>query len=64
MEKMPLGFASEFDDWRYEKIMLNSKLFGITGGDSNRTVDVCGECHLQVVEGDHLFELPREFLRH
>ncbi|MDA0230334.1 MAG: cytochrome P460 family protein [Proteobacteria bacterium] len=63
MEKMPPGFAPRFGDWRYAMIMPNGKLFGTTGGDGNRAVEFCGECHLQVAERDHLFELPEEFLR-
>ena len=43
--------------------MPNGKLFGMTGGGGNRAVDFCGECHLQVVERDHLFELPEEFVQ-
>ena len=39
------------------------KLFGMTGGDGSRAVDFCGECHLQVAERDHLFELPEEYLQ-
>ena len=63
MEKMPPGFAPEFGNWRYAMIMPNGKLFGMTGGDGNRAVEFCGECHLQVAERDHLFELPEEFVR-
>ena len=63
MEKMPAGFAPDFGDWRYIMIMPNGKLFGMTGGEGNRAVAFCGECHLQVAEQDHLFELPEEFLR-
>ena len=63
MEKMPPGFAPEFGNWRYAMIMPNGKLFGMTGGDGNRAVEFCGECHLQVAERDHLFELPVEFVR-
>ena len=63
MEKMPPGFAPDFGDWRYAMIMPNGKLFGITGGQGNRAVEFCGECHLQVSERDHLFELPAEYLK-
>jgi len=63
MEKMPPGFAPKFGDWRYAMIMPNGKLFGMTGGDGNRAVEFCGECHLQVAERDYLFELPEEFVR-
>ena len=63
MEKMPPGFAPKFGHWRYAMIMPNGKLLGMTGGDGNRAVEFCGECHLQVAERDHLFELPEEFVR-
>ncbi len=63
MEKMPPGFAPDFGDWRYSIIMPNGKLFDITGGPGNRAVEFCGECHLQVAERDHLFELPQEYLK-
>jgi len=63
MEKMAPGFAPDFGDWRYTMIMPNGKLFGMTGGPGNRAVAFCGECHLQVAERDHLFELPEEYLR-
>ena len=62
MEKMPAGFAPNFGDWRYTMIMPNGKLFGMTGGTGNRSVEFCGECHLQVAPRDHLFELPEEYL--
>ena len=63
MEKMPAGFAPEFSDWRYTMIMPNGKLFGMTSGAGNRAVKFCAECHLQVAERDHLFELPEKYLR-
>jgi len=63
MEKMPAGFAPDFGDWRYSMIMPNGKLFGETGGDGNRAVAFCGECHVQAAELDHLFELPEEYLK-
>lgn len=33
------------------------------GDDGNRAVEFCGECHLQLAERDHLFELPEKFIR-
>jgi hypothetical protein len=63
MEKMPPGFAPEFGDWRYSMIMPNGKLFGITDGDGSRAVKFCAECHIQVADRDHLFELPEEYLQ-
>ncbi len=33
-----------------------------SGGPGSRAGAFCGECHLQVVEHDHLFELPQEYL--
>jgi hypothetical protein len=63
MEKMPPGFAPDFGDWRYTMIMPNGKLFGMTGGTGSRSVEFCGECHLQVAPRDHLFELPEKYLR-
>ncbi|MEE8171942.1 MAG: cytochrome P460 family protein [Alphaproteobacteria bacterium] len=63
MEKMSPGFAPDFGDWRYTMIMPNGKLFGMSGGAGSRAVEFCGECHLQVAERDHLFELPEEYLR-
>ena len=36
---------------------------GMTGSAGNRAVKFCAECHLQVAERDHLFELPEKYLR-
>ena len=44
-------------------IMPNGKLFGEIGGEGNRAVHFCGQCHIQVAARDHLFELPKEFLK-
>ena len=69
MEKMPPGFAPEFgngagDGNRATANDLHAqRQGGMTGGDGNRAVEFCGECHLQVAERDHLFELPEEFVR-
>jgi hypothetical protein len=63
MEKMPPGFAPEFGDWRYSMIMPSGKLFGETGGEGNRAVRFCGECHAQAAGRDHLFDPPEDYLK-
>ena len=63
MEKMPPGRAPELGDWCYAMIMPNGKLLGMTGGGGNWAVGVCGASHLQLLERDHLFKLPENFVR-
>ena len=63
MEKMLPGLAPKLGDWCYAMISPMVSMLGMTGGGGNWAVGVCGASHLQLLERDHLFKLPENFVR-
>ncbi len=62
MEKMPVGFNSGSDDWRYAMIMPDGSVFGETKGAGGQKVAFCVGCHMAVsAETDSMFFLPEDY---
>ena len=60
MEKMPAGFNTESQNWRYTLIMPGGKVVGTTKGKGDKNVNFCIGCHV-VTDTDSLYFLPEEY---
>lgn len=62
MEKMPDGFNSESDDWRYTMVMPGGAVSGTTKGQGSDNVAFCIGCHQSVTpEQDNVMLLPEQY---
>ncbi|MDA0704295.1 MAG: cytochrome P460 family protein [Proteobacteria bacterium] len=61
MEKMADGFNEVSGNWRYNMILPDGALFGVTRGSSAEKVEFCIGCHLAREADDHLYFVPPAF---
>ena len=65
MEKMPAGFNSGSDDWKYTMIMPNGSLYGTTKGEGSSRVQFCVDCHVPLADmQDSLYFMPEKYRKH
>ena len=61
MEKMPVGFSADSDNWRYTLVMPGGKMIGTTNGVGSSNVEFCIGCHMAAEDTDSLMFLPEEY---